>query len=842
MRFQIRLAARYLMGRKLRTALTSLSIFLGVMLIFGMNGALPGIMKSYRQNMMSSAGKADLTITSSTRGAFSERAVETVRKTPGIGWATGSLSRKIILPPARALKARDGSQINGLDVVGVEPEGAGARRLSIVSGHGLETGDDRAAVIPEELSQRTGLAPGDKISIPSASGLTAFKIVSVAKAPPGFQGVYVTLKAAQELFDQPGRINLVEAVFAQKADSAAVREAVLTRLGRGFKVGENEAGSEFEASMRVGEIAMNMFGLLSLAMGGFIIFNTFRTSVVERRRDIGMLRSIGASRGAITGLVVTESLLQGAVGTVAGMAGGYLLVKGFLSALEPIWERMLHFSVGAPSFTIQNYALAVGLGVGVSLLSGLYPAVMAARVSPLEAMRPSPGESTWKRTGFRAIIGSSLAAGSIIGLASGQYRLVAVGAFLFVMGLIVLGPALIHPIASVFGHLLALFFSREGRIAEGNLERNPGRAAVTVSTIMIGLAIVLALAGVFTSMLSGVNRYLDRSLGADYLLMPQSLVLGGGNVGAGPRLLKELKEVKGVAAVTSLRQSPSRSAGTDIQVIGIDPSSYPEVAGLEFSAGDPNFVYKELERGRSLIANGILAAQKGIKIGQNLTLETPEGPRTYRVVGIGSDYLNVKLATGFISQKNLATDFHERADLLYMVNRKPGADPGSVKSALNATVKKYPMFTLYDSASWRASIKEQTSSVMGIYYVLMAILVVPSLIALINTLGISVLERVREIGVLRAIGTTRRQVKRMVLAESLLLAAAGTGFGILAGLWFGYVMVAGMQVSGFKMPYYFPYAGVLMTVAIGLLFGVFGSLIPARQAAKLDIVSALHYE
>ncbi len=842
MSFQVKLAARYLMGRKLRTALTTLSIFLGVMLIFGMNGALPAVMKSYRQNMMSSVGRADLTITSDARGFFSERAVKTVRETPGIGSAIGKLSRKIILPPDRALKARDGSKINGLDVEGMEPDDAAIRQLSIIGGRGLKTGDDRSAVIPDELSKKTGIAVGDVIYLPSSSGLTGFRIAGIARGAPGFQGVYITLEAAQELFDQPGRINSIEVVYGERADGEAVRKAVLERLGRGFKVGGNEAGSEFEASIKVGEIALNMFGLLSLAMGGFIIFNTFRTSVVERRRDIGMLRSLGASRASIIGLVVAESLLQGAAGTFAGLIGGYALVVGFLGALEPVWQKMLHFSVGVPSFTAQNYALAIGLGLGVSLISGLYPAMMAARISPLEAMRPPAGESFWKGSGWRAAVGGSLIAGSIIGLASGQYRLVSSGALLFVVGLILLSPALIHPIAAVFGRVLALVFSREGRIAEGNLERNPGRAAVTASTIMIGLAVVLALAGVFTSLLSGVNRYLDKSLGADYLLMPQSLVLGGGNVGASPSLLEELKRIKGVAAATSLRQSPSRSDGTDIQVIGVDPSTYPKVAGLEFSVGNPDLAYESLEKGRTLIANGILAAQKGLKTGQKLILETPEGPRTYRVVAIGSDYLNVKLATAYISHKNLAADFHERTDLLYMVNREPNANPAAVRSALDAAIKGYPTFTLYDSASWRASIKEQTNSVMGIYYALMGILVVPSLIALINTLGISVLERVREIGVLRAIGATRRQVKRMVLAESLLLASAGTGFGILAGLWFGYVMVAGMQVSGFKMPYYFPYAGILVTVAIGLLFGVLGSIIPARQAAKLDIVGALHYE
>jgi putative ABC transport system permease protein len=279
-----------------------------------------------------------------------------------------------------------------------------------------------------------------------------------------------------------------------------------------------------------------------------------------------------------------------------------------------------------------------------------------------------------------------------------------------------------------------------------------------------------------------------------------------------------------------------------VQLVGIDPATYPQVSGLEFTSGNEAAAYAELAAGRALISNGIFAAQNNVKVGDTLTLKTPEGDRQYRVVGIGLDYLNAKLATSYISQANLAADFHQTADLLLMANKKPEADVNAVRVALENVLKEYPAFTLISGAEWRESQYQTFFSAMWLFYVMMFVLSIPSLLAMINTLAINVMERTREIGVIRAVGATRGQVQRIVLAESLLLAATGIAFGILAGLWLGYVMVGAMNVSGFKLPYYFPYNGILAAIAVGLIFGVAAAVLPARQAARLEIVTALHYE
>lgn len=843
--FQFRLALRYLSGRKLRTLLTTLAVVFGVMILFGLNGIMPAMQDAFRRGMLTSTNLVDLTVTSETRGVFDIGQVDKVRETPGVAHATGSLVRPIVLPPSEAPKTQNDGSITSLVVNALDPDTASdVRPISVKEGRSLETGDGNVMLISESLARKAGLRPGDRISLPSVSGTSQFEIVGVASGrhSMGTDEVFIPLRSAQEMLNLPGQVNTIEAIFTPGSDANAVRQAVLDRLGPDYKLGGNEAGTEILAAAQMGNVAMTMFGVLALAIGGFIIFNTFRTLVAERRRDIGMLRSLGATRRTIVGLVLAESLLQGLIGTALGMVAGYLLVAGLLAAMAPMFEELLRFPIGGPSFSVETYLLSIGLGLGVTLLAGLFPALSASRVSPLEALRPQVEPMAFKTVGRSVILGAVVIAVAFGGLVSGDIGLASVGVILFFVGLVLVGPALVHPISAVFGRLLTVLFAREGHIAQGNLVRQPGRASITASALMIGLAIVVAMAGIASSLSAGFREYADRSLGTDYVVMPQSLVLGSGNVGANPQLAQAVRDAPGIAEVTTLRMSPAKIQDLDVQVIGIDPVTYPKMAGLSFSAGDERTVYAEMMSGRALVINGVFAAQSGLKVGQDVVVQSPEGPQAYRVVGIGMDFLNAKLATVYISQANLERDFHETTDLLIMANEAEGADSATVQAALQQLVDNYPAFTLFAGREWLNSMMQTVDAAMGLIYLLVAIVAIPSLIALVNTLAINVIERTREIGVLRAVGAARAQVQRMILAESLLLAAIGVAFGLLSGLYLGYVMFGAISVTGFVLPYHFSYAGLLVAVAVGLLLGVVAALLPARQAARLDIVGALHYE
>ncbi len=844
MKLLFRLAWRYLMGRKLRTFLTTLAVIFGVMVIFGLNGMLPAYANVIQQSLMISANKVDLTLTSASDGAFDARAAQVVGDTPGVAGVSGYLQRNVILPPGQAPRDRQGAPLNALSVIGVDPASIGkVHPLQAASGRLLEAGDGDVAMIPLELSQQTGLGVGDTLRLPSASGVTAFRIVGVVQsAPADGQKVYLPLPAAQALFNLPGEINTLDVLYRPGVAPAQVSAEIQRRLGDGFKPGENQSGSQFAAALQVGQVALNLFGVFALAMGCFIIFNTFRTVVVERRHDIGILRAVGASRRTILGLILVEGLLQGVLGTAIGMAAGYGLSLLSMLAIEPIFEKYLRVPMLGPAYSFQVVWLTVALGIGVTVAGSLYPAVAAMRVTPLEALRPDAPEAVRRSTRRRALASGILLLAALACLFVGDVRLAGLGTLLFLAGLVIVAPLLVGPIADGLGGVLRLAFSREGHIARGNLARQPGRAAITASAMMIGLAILVSMTGIFTSLFTGFLGYLDKSLGADFLIVPQAILLVGGNVGAGPQLAGQIGALPGIQAVATLRLAPAQWNGSELQVIGIDPRAYPQVAGLEFKAGAPAEIYADLQAGRALVANPIFAASNGVRVGDVLDLKTPNGDFDYRVVAIGVDYLNAKLATVYISQANLQKDFNDSSDLLLMANAAPGVEKAGVRAALQNVLSAYPAFTLYTAGEWRQSQVQLFTDVMKLFYVLLVALALPSLIALVNTLLINVLERTREIGVLRAVGATRAQVRRIVLAESLLLSAVGIFFGILMGLGLEYVLVNALNVSGFVLPYFFPYPGILLTVAVGLLFGALAAMLPARRAAQMDVITALHFE
>jgi putative ABC transport system permease protein len=871
MNIQITLAQRYLLGRKMRTMLTTLAIVFGVAIIISLNGIIPAIRATFLDRMNVTAHQMDLIVTHASGGVFEMEKAEIVRRHPGVAAVSPALERQITLPAEHRLARKDGAAITAVEITGWDPETSyEVIPFRPVAGRWFTPGANDEMMLHQNFSEQIGRGLGDSIILPAASGSMTFRIVGLLPAQSliGVPDVYIPLPAAQALFNLPGQINAIPAQFDASVtpeQEEALRQAIIAQLGPGFEAGAvDPGGSEWAAAIQMGNMVFTMFGVLALAMGGFIMFNSFRAAVMERRRDIGMLRAVGASRRTVMGLILVEGLMQGVVGTVLGIVLGVVMLNALLALANPAWQRFFNTGLGQPSYNPALLALAAVLGMGIPLLSGLIPARAASRITPLEALRPSSAAVGAAAPRRRLYIAGGMALVGVLGLASGSLGLSALGMLLFLSALIVASQALVAPVSAVFSRALEAVYVREGHLARGNLIRQPGRAAVTASAVMISIAILVALAGIGSTTVTGIISYLDKSMRADYLLLPEALVLGQGNVGAGPELAQRLRGVEGIQAVTTIRfadatayaSAPatgmaalmqaktggSSSQGTAVNVLGIDPLTYPQLAGLTFSPGTPESAYGQLAEGRYLLANGIYAAQAGLKPGSTVTLQTPAGLREYTVAGVGIDYLNSKLATVYISQDNLAADFRVNSDVLLMANRTPGASAAGVEAALLEMLGEFPAFTLFSYETWRAFQLESTRSLTYPLYLLMLTLAVPSLIALANTLGINVLERTREIGMMRAVGAARGQVRRIILAESLLLSALGISGGILAGIWLGYIMVGALNAGGMFMPYSFPFSGVLLAVAIGLLFGVLAALIPARHAARLNIVEALRYE
>lgn len=844
---QLTLAARYLWGRKLRTVLTTLAIVFGTLVIFATNILLPTMLQAFQTNVLAASGQVDVTITHKTGETFSRNLVSEVRTIDGVRAISGSLSRTVNIPTGYF--GHGAEDVTALTLSGIDPRAAEElHNYPIESGRFLLSGDTKAAVITTSLAKAIGVGLGDSLTLPTTEGAAKLEIIGLlpARTLPGNEEVLVTLLQAQKLLDQPKRINIIE-LNLDTTDSTrrdTIIAAIKSDLGPDFTMGALTGGNELLASMQMGQMAFNVMGFLALFMGGFIIFNTFRTVVAERRHDIGMLRSIGARRSTIAGIILTEGLVQGVIGTLVGMVLGYLIGAGGLRLLSGALDNYMHLKMGAPVVTPGLIITTLILGVGVTLLAGLLPALNAGRVSPIEALRPAAGERQSRPSLTQTIIGLVLIGGAVAGLITGNTGLTALGGVMFLIGLVLIAPVVVRPLTTLFSSLIALIFARDGTgmLAQSNMVRQPSRAAITASTTMIGLAVIVGLGGMIWSLTGGFLTILQRSLGSDYLIMPPSLGVWGTNIGAKKELGEQLREIPGVYAVSSFRFASAEVNGDTISLLGIDPAEYAKVASLTFQDGSAEQAYQTISEERAIIANGILAAQLGIKAGDTVTLTTPRGEKTYQVAGVAGDFLNAKISTAYISQKAMASDFRKTEDIMFQLNLDKNADSARVEEKMKAVLAKYPQFKLVSGKNYYQENRKMFDVVFVFYFFILAILAAPSLIALINTLAIGVIERTREIGMVRAIGAKKRQVRRMVVVESLLLAGIGTLFGLLGGLYLGYVMVLGLAAGGFPVEYMFPYQGLAAAIFTGFAFGLLAAVVPSRQAVKMDIIRALRFE
>jgi len=839
------LAWRYLRGRVGRTVLTTLAITLGVALIFGLNGIMPGMQDVFSQILFSAAGQVDLAVTSQSGGNFDPSVVLDVASVPGVAVASPSLRRSLGMP--------NGSPLGVITIVGVDPRTAGrVHTFNLSAGRLLNEGDAGDVVIGSDTAATLGLHVGSTMKIPTVAGTESFTVVGLLAngSAPTAPEVYVTLPDAQRMVGAGANISTVEARFLPGADRPAVEAAVRRKVGADYVVGGLSNESSLLASVQTANYMFTFFGLFALIMGGFIILNTFRTLVSERRHDIGMMRAIGADRNTILGIFLIQGLLQGILGTAVGIASGYLLTLGALAFFNPFLLSILHLNVTiSPSYSVGTWVAAIVLGIGVTVASAVIPARQAARITPLEALRPQAAAVEERQRSKWVVVGWTLVVVCVPMLFTKDISLVMLGAAAALGGLVLVAPVLIKPLAAVLSFVIRPFAPATADLSSSNVTRQPGRAAATAAAILVSLAVVVSILGVVTSIYAGFFDYINKSLGSDFVFIPNGLILGGSHVGADQSFVQRIADTPGVGTVATMRLGLAQLSGSggkagtaQVQVVGIDPVAYPKVASFTFSQGSSVADIAQLADGRTMMVNGITSGQQGLSVGKRVVIETPNGAKTYTVVGVATDYLNAKLSTIYISQDNLQKDFNVTSNVLVLANARPGAAKPAVKAALARLVANYPQFVLYDSQTFKASQTQIFAQTFVVFDVLIAMFALPTLLALLNTLAISVLARTREIGMLRAVGTTRGQIRGMVVAEALLLAAVGVAFGIAGGVALGYALVYALNSTMFVMPYYFPWGGIVVAVVSGFSFALLAAIIPARTAAKLDIVTALHYE
>ncbi|MDR1852223.1 MAG: ABC transporter permease [Propionibacteriaceae bacterium] len=835
-----RLGLRYLISRGKRSVFTTLAVTIGVTLVFGLNSIAPTLENAFIKTMSQTAGNIDVSVTGSFGQDFSASVADEVSQTAGIAAVSPEVQKTSPIP---SNGPTDPDRPSSATVIGVQ-QGSPVRSWPLAEGRALAPSDQRAVVMNSDVAQKLGLGVGDTLTLPAAVGSIPLTVVGLLNqnSGPGETQVFIPLSTAQSMFGLGGRLTTVNAEFTKDADKSAVQAALQAKLGDDYTVGGLASDSSLLASMQVAEMAYMMFGLFAMATAAFIILNSFRTVVAERRHDIGMLRAVGMKRRQVLAMFLVESALQGAAGSLVGLVLGALMAYGVFALLGPMVESFMHMSLGNPVFEPSTALISLLIGVGVTIVSALWPARQAAKISPMEALRPQDNAVFRKTSTRQAWAGLGVAVFSIFCLFTGDTNLIGLGAVLILVAVALVLPVLVDPLSKLFGRLIDVIFKNEGAIARSNITRNPSRSATTASAVTLSLAAIVAMVSVITSILAGFTKYLDDSMSADYMFIPQSIVLAEGNVAAGPQMAQRVADTEGIRAVSTIRLAMAREGSSQVQVLGIDPATYLDVAEIVWNTGSSDQAISQLAAGRWVIANGIYATQHSLRPGMGVELDTPSGRKTYFVAGIGNDYLNSKISTLYTSQANLARDFDVDEDIMVFADRTAGSDAAQVEARLQKIADDYPAFKLYDAATLREENIATFNMASAMFDVLIFALAIPSLLALSITLTISVLGRRREIGMMRAIGATRKQVRKMVVAESLLLALIGTAFGSVTGLWLGYALDRATSAVGWEVPYVFPWDGLLVTIVAGVVFAVLAARGPSKSAAGLVVVEALRAE
>ena len=848
------LSLRNLRARVQRTLLTAIGIVLGVGIVFGVL-SLSETMSGAFNNLFSRAfGAADLTVTAAGgNGSFDAGVVEEVRKLPEVESAAPRLSQ----PASILLPERDENglpQVKELRVLGVEPRTAAlATDFELAEGRFPEEGAEIS--LDESAAEAAGLGVGDTVRIGTSEGSAEMEIVGFMRIPgSSFGGLafgLAPLPYAQEIFDEPGNITgiAVEANTDGAVDS--LQESLAGVLGEGLQAERSETRTaQAGAQLQSFQIALLFFAGTALFVGAFLIFNALSMTILERTRELGMLRALGATRAMIARSVMVESLVLGLAGSALGVLLGYGMAKG----LVYLFGRAYRFEI--TELILSPFALvsAMIVGILITAVAALYPALRAGRVSPVEAMRAriggaSIGQAKKRRGPNRlAIVGLLLiAAGapwtyylaknlstSLDGLVYASGIAGVVGTFL---GVSLVIPALIRPLAALFSPGLRLFFGVEGKMAAANATRNRGRTALTASALMVGISLVVAFSALGGSVLGSIRDYLEGSLGSDFMVQPAN---GNFEAAFSPELEEEINQISGVEETSGVA-STFRRSGDDVNIVfGVD-ERYPEIFRLNYAEGTPSDAFSRLEGGGALVGPQF-AEQRSLAVGSTVELPGLKGTKEYAVAGVVQNDLFGFGNGVYLSKDTLASDFGEDSDSFLAIQTASGSDRAEIEEEVRETLQDYPQLMIYSNAAWKERIEEDFDRQYVFFYAIMGVSVAVSAFGVVNTLSMNVFERTREIGILRAIGTTRLQIGRLIICEGMIISLMGCIIGTIVGSLLGYLFVRGSGANGFEVSFYYPTVPALLSIFSGLLIGIFAGLLPARSAAGMKIVEAVQYE
>ena len=829
-----------LLAHKLRLALTALAIVLGVTFIAGTFILTDTLHNTFDNLFGTIYSKVDFQVRgvaqfgsggNATRNPVQESVLSTVRGVPGVQVAEGTVNGY-----AQYI-GHDGKAISsgGAPTIGLafDPDQA-ISPLHLVEGKAPKTSSD--VVMDRGTAQKYGFSVGQKVRILLRGPTRTFIITGITKFGTADNLAGATLAAfdiptAQAILGRVGQFDAINVVTTPGTDKTAVQRSIAAALPPGVEVvtGQtvvNEQTSSISSALSFFNTALLVFGFIALFVGGFTILNTFSIIVGQRTKELALLRIVGASRRQVFVSVLTEAAIVGFVSSLIGLGLGVLAALGLVALLSGFGVSL---PAGPIAFEARTVIVCLVVGVLVTMVSAIGPARRAVRVSPVEAVAEQQVEyEIPMRRRFTWGAGITLAGvvALAVGLTAPAIQLVGLGAVLIFIGVARLAPAVARPMASVLGRPLSRVLGMSGRLGRENSMRSPRRTAQTASALMVGLALVSAIAVFGSSLSSSATQSIDNAINADIIISPSSS-MGSGSFGN--TVSTTAADVPGVTASSTVYGGQFEVRGA-IQGLGaVTTRNLSDTVILNMNSGTS----ASLAAG-DLLIDAKTASSDNLKVGDTVPVKFAlTGDSRMRIGGVYQN--NLLIGSYLVGDAFYRSHFENPLPVAVLL--KTDGSPG-VQHAVEHALAGYPNVKVQSRAQFEASQAAQVNQLLGLVYALLALAVIIALIGIVNTLMLSVFERTHEIGLLRAVGMKRRQIRAMIRSESVILAVFGAVIGIVVGTGLGLALVSSLHSQGITVTN-IPWSSLVVFLILAAILGLIAASWPARRAARLDVLAAI---
>jgi putative ABC transport system permease protein len=835
------LATRSLAARRGRTLLSIVGIALGVGVLFASLATDAGIESAIDRTVGDIVGRADLRVAAFGDAGLAPESVAAIDEAPGVVVAAPVLERRTYLEPDIATP---GGQSAPVTVLGIDPAAeAQIRDLPIVAGRTLTGPEAFGALVTERLAAADGLRVGSDVTFQGgAEGPVSLGVQGIVAGDGPFVGsggrtVIVPLRTAQRLlsFDGVSRVDIIVGEGATPAEVTSALEVALTTEPYVLSSPTDLAAS-LRSSTADFRATTALIAAIALFVGAFLIFNTLSMTVTERIRELGLLRAAGATRGQLARFVLVQATALGVAGSLLGLAAGV----GLASVMAGYVRSVGSIPFDAPDLGAGSLLIAVAIGLDVTLAASIEPARRAGSIPPVEALKARLDPESARRARLRWLIAVFVAVGFAGlfawpqgGVGSGLIRSFVV--YLLLLVVVLVSPYMLGGIARVAGLPFSAVFRLEERLARAALARDRSRTALTVGALTAGLAMIVAIGGVSGHSRAAASAWLAEVVPGDELLTSIR------PVALDEPVVEDLAALDGVARVSPIATFDVASRGVRTDAAAVVGADLLADGRLKFVAGDRDAALKALDAGGSVIVPLALAARDDLAIGSEIVLALGGGRALpLRVVGIAERTLPGRGGESILVGWNDATTSLgvAGADAL-AVRFEPGRE-ADARAAVDETATQSALEPTPLSRV-AGAVDVALVQVFGLFDALAIIAVIVAALGIVNTLSMNVLERVRELGVLRAAGMTRNQVRRTVVVEAGILGISGSFLGILTGLAAGAVMIvlAGGPVGlGLDLPW----QSIGLAALLGVGLSMLAAWYPARLASRLAIVRAVQHE